>query len=57
MFNRFRSAESVEKKLPKPLYIILAVISLLVISLVGFYITRLFEYLSIYADNVLKLYL
>lgn len=56
MFHRYRSTESAEKKLPKPLYIFLSILSFLIISLLGFGFVKIFELLSVYADEVLKLY-
>lgn len=56
MRHTARSSESYEKKLPKPLYIFLSIVSFLVISLVGFGLVKIVELLSIYANEVLKLY-
>ena len=56
MYFRRHSSEWTEKHLPKPLYILLAVISLVVILIIGWFMTFLFEFLSAYANAVLSMY-
>lgn len=53
---RYRSAESAEKKLPKPVYIGLAVIYLLIILLFGFFSNTLFSSIKDGSESVLKMY-
>ena len=55
-FRRHMSAESAEKKLPKPLYILLAIVSIVVILLIGWCSTKVVSAMSDAANNVLELY-
>lgn len=50
------STESAEKKLPKPLYILLAVVSIIVILLIGWCSAKVIGAMSDAATNVLELY-
>lgn len=55
-FRRHMSTESAEKKLPKPLYILLAVVSIIVILLIGWCSAKVIGAMSDAATNVLELY-
>lgn len=56
IWYRYRSSESAEKKLPKPIYIGLAVIYLLIILLFGFFSNTLFGSIKDGSESVLKMY-
>ena len=56
IWYKYRSAESAEKKLPKPVYIGLAVIYLLIILLFGLFSSTLFSSIKDGSESVLKMY-
>lgn len=55
-WSRFRSAEGAEKKLPKPIYLGLAVIYLIIIILVGIGINVVGSRMFDASNEVLELY-